>query len=108
MSMLRFAFLAGLAVACFSNLGFAQDRPTLIKQGSQLFFTQGCFGCHTVGKVGTPIGPDLTHVGAQYALPYLTGWLRDPASQKHSAHMSRIELTELEIQALAVYLSSRR
>jgi cytochrome c oxidase subunit 2 len=108
MSLPRVAFLAGLAVACFSLPGFAQDRPTLIKQGSQLFFKQGCFGCHTVGKVGTPIGPDLTHVGAQYALPYLTGWLREPASQKHSAHMPRIELTEPEIQALATYLSSLR
>lgn len=108
MSLPRFAFLAGLAMACFSNLGFAQDRHTLIKQGSELFFTQGCFGCHTVGKVGTPIGPDLTHVGAHYALPSLMGWLRDPAAQKHSAHMARIELTEPEIQALATYLSSLR
>jgi mono/diheme cytochrome c family protein len=57
--MPRFAFLAGLAVACFSNLRVAQDRPTLIKQGSQLFFKHGCFGCHTVGTVGTPIGPTL-------------------------------------------------
>jgi cytochrome c oxidase subunit II len=108
MSMTRFAFLVGLAVTCFSSLGLAQDRTTLIKEGGELFFKQGCFGCHTVGNVGTPISPDLTHVGAQYALPYLTGWLRDPASQKHSAHMPRIELTAQEIHALAAYLSSLR
>jgi cytochrome c oxidase subunit 2 len=108
MSVPRFALLVGLAVACFSSLGLAQDRITLIEQGRQLFFKQGCFGCHTVGNVGTPIGPDLTYVGAQYGLPYITGWLQDPTSQKHSAHMARVDLTEPEIQALAAYLSSRR
>jgi cytochrome c oxidase subunit 2 len=97
-----------LAVVCFGTPGLAQDRTTLIEQGKQFFFTQGCYGCHTIGKVGTPIGPDLSHVGAQYALSYLTGWLRDPASQKRTAHMPKIELTEPDIQALAAYLSSLR
>ena len=35
-------------------------------------------------------------------------WLRDPASQKRTAHMPKIDLTEEEIQALAAYLSSLR
>jgi cytochrome c oxidase subunit II len=107
-AMARCALLIGLSVLFVAAPGLAEDRSVLIEQGKQLFFTQGCFGCHTVGKVGTPIGPDLSHVGAQYALSYLTGWLRDPASQKHTAHMPKIDLTEEEIQALAAYLSSLR
>ncbi len=106
--MARYVRLVGLAVLFFSPPGLAQDRSTLIEQGKQLFFKQGCYGCHTVGKVGTPVGPDLSHVGAQYALSYLTGWLRDPTSQKRTAHMPKIEITEEEIQALAAYLSSLR
>lgn len=106
--MPRYTLFIGLAVLCFGTRGLAQDRSTLVEQGQQLFFKQGCYGCHTVGKVGTPIGPDLSHVGAQYPLAYLTGWLRDPASQKRTAHMPKIELTEQEIQALAAYLSSLR
>jgi cbb3-type cytochrome oxidase cytochrome c subunit len=54
------------------------------------------------------MGPDLSHVGAQYALSYLTGWLRDPTSQKRPAHMPKIEVAKEEIQALAAYLSSLR
>jgi cytochrome c oxidase subunit II len=107
-AMARCALLIGLTVLFVAAPGLAEDRSVLIEQGKQLFFTQGCFGCHTVGKVGTPIGPDLSHVGAQYALPYLTGWLREPASQKRPAHMPKIDLNEQEIQALAAYLSSLR
>jgi cytochrome c1 len=33
-------------------------------------------------------------------------WLRDPASQKPTAHMPRLALTEEEIRALAAYLAS--
>ena len=108
MAMARYALIVGLTVLFLAVPGQAQDRRTLIEQGKQLFFTHGCYGCHTVGKVGTPIGPDLSHVGAQYALSYLTGWLRDPASQKPTAHMPKIDLNEQEIQALAAYLSSLR
>jgi len=104
----RTTLFIGLAVLCLGTSGMAQERSALIEQGKQLFFKQGCYGCHTIGKVGTPIGPDLSHVGAHYALPYLTGWLRDPASQKRTAHMPKIDLAEDEIQALAAYLSSLR
>jgi cytochrome c oxidase subunit 2 len=107
-SMTRRALLVGLAVWFYAVPGLAQDHTAPIEQGKQLFFKQGCYGCHTVGKVGTPIGPDLSHVGAQYPLAYLTGWLRDPASQKPTAHMPKIDLSEEEIQALAAYLSSLR
>jgi cytochrome c oxidase subunit 2 len=104
----RSVFLAGLAVLALAAPGLTQDRAALIEQGKQLFFKQGCHGCHTVGRVGTPLGPDLSHVGAEYTLPYLVGWLRDPAAQKRTAHMPKIELTEEEIQSLAAYLSSLR
>lgn len=104
----RYALVVGLAVVVFTASGLAQDRSTLIEEGQQLFFKQGCYGCHTVGKVGTPLGPDLSHVGAQYSPSYLTGWLRDPASQKRTAHMPKIDLTDQEIQALTAYLSSLR
>lgn len=108
MVMARCALLIGLTILFLAAPGLAEDRSVLIKQGEQLFFTHGCYGCHTVGKVGTPIGPDLSHVGAHYGLSYLTGWLRDPASQKRTAHMPKIDLSEQEIQALAAYLSSLR
>ena len=106
--MIRDALMIGLSILFWAAPALAQDRSTLIAEGQQLFFKQGCYGCHMVGKVGTPIGPELSHVGSDYSLSYLTGWLRDPASQKRTAHMPKIDLTEQEIQALAAYLSSLR
>jgi len=106
--MARYALLVGLPVLFCGAPGLAQDRGTLIEQGKQTFFTQGCYGCHMVGQAGTPLGPDLSHVGADYSLPYLTDWLRDPSSQKRTAHMPKITLAEEEIRSLAAYLSSLR
>lgn len=104
--MARAAFLIRFVIVCTTVLAGAQDHPTVIERGKQSFFQQGCIGCHTIGQVGTPIGPDLSHVGRDYSVSYLRGWLRDPASQKRAAHMPRIDLTEEEIHALAAYLAS--
>jgi cytochrome c oxidase subunit II len=81
----------------------AQDRA---EQGRRMFMEQGCHGCHTIGKMGTPIGPDLSYMGAKRSEEYLKNWLRDPASQRPSAHMPRLELTEPQIAALAAFLAS--
>ena len=83
----------------------AQDSA---EQGKQYFMSNGCYGCHTVGRMGTPIGPDLSHVGAKYSLTYIQKWLRDPESQRPSAHMPALELSEVQVAALAAYLSSLR
>jgi mono/diheme cytochrome c family protein len=81
----------------------AQD---LLARGREVFGDQGCYGCHTVGAAGTPIGPDLSRVGFKYPRRYLEEWLRDPSAQKPTAHMPRISLSEEEISALAAFLSS--
>ena len=39
---------------------------------------------------------------------FLARWLRDPAEQKPTAHMPRIQLDEREVEALAAYLASLR
>ena len=81
----------------------AQERAA---SGRSMFMEQGCHGCHTVKALGTPIGPDLSHVGAKYSEAYLTKWLRDPAEQRPAAHMPKLELTESQIAALAAFLST--
>jgi len=78
------------------------------EQGKQYFMSNGCYGCHTVGRMGTPIGPDLSRVGGKYSLAYLQRWLRDPAEQRPSAHMPALELTDAQVTALAAYLSTLR
>ena len=94
------AVLLSIAPAC------GQDRDVQVKRGEQAFVSQGCYGCHLVGKFGTPIGPDLSRVGAKYSASYLTRWLRDPQAVRPAAHMPNLELSAEEILALAAYLAS--
>jgi cytochrome c2 len=98
------ALLAAAVAAC--TVAAAQEGPR--ERGKQLFTEQGCYGCHIIEKYGTPIATDLSHIGSKYNVEQLTGWLRDPAAQKPTAHMPKIAMSEKEAQALAVYLGSLR
>jgi mono/diheme cytochrome c family protein len=103
------AVMVGLALQALSASPVAaQNPPNAVARGQQLYHDQGCYGCHTMGKAGTPIAPDLSHIGAKHDGAYLEKWLRNPASQRPSAHMPRIEMTESDANALAAYLSSLR
>ena len=93
------------ALLVFAATAFGQDA-SLVPVGKRLFNDQGCYGCHTVGKVGTPIATDLSMVGSKYSQAYLRAWLMDPQQQKPRAHMPKLDMNESEAQALAAYLAS--
>ena len=86
----------------------AQEREAIAAEGERLFRVQGCYGCHLVGRFGTPIGPDLSRVGFKYSKAYLIRWLKDPESQRPNAHMPKLELDPAEVEALAAYLATLR
>jgi mono/diheme cytochrome c family protein len=86
----------------------AQETATTAAQGARLYRELGCYGCHTMGKTGTPIAPDLSKIGAKHDRAYLEQWLRDPSAQRPTAHMPKITMSEPEAKALAAYLSSLR
>jgi cytochrome c553 len=94
-----------IALAALTVPARAQDTAD---QGKRDFMSNGCYGCHTVGKMGTPIGPDLSKVGAKYSRTYLERWLRDPSAQRPNAHMPRLELSEQQVKDLAAFLASLR
>ena len=98
------ALLAVSATACAQ----AQSPDVVVARGQAAFKNNGCYGCHLIGKFGTPIGPDLSQVGRKYAPDYLARWLRDPATQRPNAHMPALELSEADVQALAAYLGTLR
>ena len=95
-------------ILLLSGCTAAGDGDRLARQGETVYSAQGCYGCHTVGRTGTPIATDLTHIGSKYSESYLRLWLADPALQKPTAHMPKISLTDPEIRALAGYLGSLR
>lgn len=99
---------AGLVLALGDAVAMAQEPGALAARGQRLFIEHGCYGCHTVGTAGTPIAPDLSRVGLRYPEAYFVRWLRDPATQKPTAHMPKLELSETDIEALAAYLASLR
>jgi cytochrome c oxidase subunit II len=105
--MKAIVFVAVLLAVAGSAVAEPPSRA-IIERGEAAFKNNGCHGCHMVGTTGTPIGPDLSHVGRRYPPGYLARWLRDPALQRPSAHMSALELTEIDVQALAAYLGSLR
>jgi mono/diheme cytochrome c family protein len=86
----------------------AQEQEPPVAKGERLFRIQGCYGCHTVGRFGTPVGPDLSRVGFKYSKAYFTRWLSDPESQRPNAHMPRLELDPAQVDALAAYLATLR
>jgi cytochrome c553 len=103
------ARLAGLALLLAGGPAAAQGSgPTGAGGGLALFMASGCHGCHTIGAVGTPIAPDLSRIGQRYTETQLARWLRDPAAQKPTAHMPRLELSEADVAALAAYLATLR
>ena len=104
----RMVPVAVLLFAAGPALAQAPDAA-LVLRGEGLFKELGCYGCHTVGKFGTQgIAADLSHVGAKHDVGYLTKWLKDPASQRPTAHMPKIGLSDDEAKALATYLGSLR
>lgn len=94
------------AIALTATVAFGQDGTALVSQGKRLFTEQGCYGCHTIGKAGTPIANDLSQVGSKYPESYLREWLREPKQQKPRAHMPKIEMAEADVRAIAAYLAS--
>ena len=99
-----FAMLVSAGVASAQD----RNRGALVEEGRQAFMRNGCYGCHTVGRVGTPLARDLTHVGAKYRPEYLEKWLRDPSYLRPSTHMPAIELTEADIQSVAAFLAAQQ
>jgi len=97
---------AAVAIAVATTAAFGQDASGLAARGKRLFTEQGCYGCHMIGKMGTPIATDLSQVGSKYPEAYLRQWLREPQQQKPQAHMPKIQMAEAEAQALAAYLAS--
>ena len=106
--MMRRVEMIALGTIALFGLATAAASAQSADQGRQVFFSQGCYGCHRIGPAGTPIANDLSHIGKKYTESELARWLRDPASQKPSAHMPRLALEEDEIRALSAYLATLR
>jgi mono/diheme cytochrome c family protein len=106
-TILLLGFLAvGVSISCGRRS--AQGQEARVAQGKQLFADKGCYGCHTIGAEGTPIGPDLRRTAERYREVDLARWLLNPAAQEPTRHMPNLGLNEAEANALAAYIASLR
>jgi cytochrome c oxidase subunit 2 len=106
--MIRAASRLALAIVGVAALTVPAHAQSPVQQGQRYFMDAGCYGCHIVGKMGTPIGPELSKVGSKYSRSYIERWLQDPSAQRPNAHMPALELTSQQVKDLAAYLSSLR
>ena len=92
---------------CHADKDFA--GTPLVTRGRQLFFKEGCFGCHRIqGLSSGTIGPDLTEVGKERKLDYLWGHIVDPRAYTPTSVMPQFKLSDDDKKALVVFLKSRR
>ena len=100
--------LATVVLAVATTTALAQPPGSVEERGQAAFKNQGCYGCHLIGKFGSPVGPDLSHVGRKYSEAQLARWLRDPTQQRPNAHMPVLELSDDDVKSLAAYLATLR
>lgn len=93
---------------------FTQDQ---VERGKTLFTSQGCVGCHTIGKTGGPLGPNLTRAGTHGRTDaWQIRHLQDPLSVYVIGPTDGIpwpmprfnNLSDEDLQALVAYLQSLR
>ncbi|HUF38477.1 MAG TPA: c-type cytochrome [Anaerolineales bacterium] len=92
-----------------SKTGLVETTPRY-DQGRVLFQAKGCIVCHghdelRVGFTGitTDIGPNFTW-GTKRPVEFLRSWLADPQAIRPDTAMPNLELSESEIETLAVFL----
>jgi mono/diheme cytochrome c family protein len=88
-------------------------RPKLTagqEKGMQLYQSQNCAMCHQIGGTGSPVGPDLTRVGALRDLGWLHEYLERPGDLNPNATMPAFlpPLSHQEVEWVAQYLSTLR
>jgi sulfur oxidation c-type cytochrome SoxX len=100
-------FMEANCAQCHTDRDFP-GTPTVAK-GRDLFFATNCYGCHRIeGLSDGTIGPDLSEAGRKYKLDYLYGRIADPKSILATSIMPRFKLAPDQIQALAIFLKSRK
>ena len=103
-----------------ANEAAERAAPTedLAVRGEEVFLSQACIGCHTVGgtTAAGQIGPNLTHVGNRSTIASgtiantpeeMARWIRDSASVKPGSLMPSFpQMSEEDLQAIVAYLQS--
>jgi ubiquinol-cytochrome c reductase cytochrome b subunit len=83
-------------------------QSTSAREGSKLFQSLGCVGCHRVNGTGGTAGPDLSHEGLRgHSHQWLATQIRDPQSHNPNSGMPAFaSLSDAQVNQLTDYLLS--
>ena len=90
-SVVAMLLVAAASVAAQERAPNRSEPSALAWEGQRAFTVQGCYGCHTIGKFGTPIGPDLSHIAVRLSrrdlerIGRLIAWLSSSAASCSAA-----------------------
>lgn len=84
------------------------NTEELIALGKEVYNMKGCSGCHKIAGAGGDLGPDLTNEGniVSHDIEWHKKHFRDPQSVVPGSTMPKIDLTEMEIEALTAFMAS--
>jgi nitric oxide reductase subunit C len=74
--------------------------------GAALFKERGCLGCHTIGGVGSDLGPPMEGVGAKYDVDTLAQYILDPKKVDPKSIMpAQLDLSPADAKQIAEFLA---
>jgi mono/diheme cytochrome c family protein len=86
-----------------------QFTPSMVAAGQRLYQTKyQCQSCHTIGKSGGYVGPNLNNAGNWLTPAWTEAWLRDPQELQPGTIEPKRELREEEVRNLTAYLMTLR
>ena len=99
-------FATALAAPLMTNADSvtAQNNAAL-----NLIHTLGCKGCHTIGKDGGSLAPDLTQVGSRLTEAQIIARLKDHQQPREEGFMPNYSsLDQRELKLISNYLYNLR
>ncbi len=101
------AYMEANCAQCHTESTFAGTAQ--VERGRKLFFTSNCYGCHRIeGLSDGTLGPDLTQAGKKFKVDYLWESIVDPRANLATSVMPQFKLSEGDVQALVIFLKSRK
>lgn len=85
-----------------TTVSAANDDP--ISRGKALIEKYACQSCHTIGKEGGAVGPNLNQVALRRSEPWLLNWLDNPSAVKPGTLMPQFAWAPGEREAVLAYL----
>ncbi len=82
------------------------EESLQVQQGRDIYREINCGYCHSIGGVGSNIGPDLSNVGRDLSKEQITAYLENPHAMVPESLHPKLLFTSEEKEALAEYLAT--